>query len=130
MIMITRKSFRLPIYGVPYEIAFADSWEEAVKIDPDFPCFQSARTVWDDDTNLGLKMIFLGDSAGPSVCAHECVHLANRIWVVVGYKPDIENDEPDAYLVGHLMSAVMEVRDEFLADCGRRVKQNERKEGI
>lgn len=111
--MIVRRGFTLPIYGVPYEIVFVTTNGEARDVDPEFNMQCSAWTRYDDDTNGNLKIIFRYDVSDEGVCAHECVHLADRIWITLGYKLDAENDEPNAYLVGHLMSTVMEVRREY-----------------
>lgn len=36
----------------------------------------------------------------PSVMAHEAVHLTNQVFIDACIKPDLENDEPYAYLLG------------------------------
>ena len=41
--------------------------------------------------------------------AHECVHLKNCIWKYIGYKPEANNDEVDAYLVEYLFDQVSKV---------------------
>lgn len=108
--MIVRKTFTTPLYFVPYEIAFVTTMDEAKKVDPEFGDHCSARTHYDDNTNDNLRIVFHANASDEREYAHECIHLANRICIVIGYTPDRENDEPYAYLVGHLVATVIEAR--------------------
>src|SRR6478736_6842983 len=41
-----------------------------------------------------------------SVIAHECVHLANEVFIKIRAKLDPYNDEPHAYLVGWFFTEI------------------------
>lgn len=43
----------------------------------------------------------------PWVIAHECVHAANSLLDSRGWKPQLDNDEPQAYLVEALVKKAM-----------------------
>ena len=51
------------------------------------------------------KGIFIGfiDVPSAGTIAHECYHAANYIYRLIGANADLENDEPFAYLLGHLV---------------------------
>lgn len=34
----------------------------------------------------------------PSIIAHESVHVVNMVFHMIGHEPDVNNDEPQAYL--------------------------------
>lgn len=42
--------------------------------------------------------------------AHECVHAANTLLLSRGWKPELDNDEPQAYLVEALVSHALELK--------------------
>jgi len=44
-------------------------------------------------------LIFTRKGTGPSVLAHEALHAANFALDRAGWKPDLENDEPQTYLL-------------------------------
>lgn len=46
--------------------------------------------------NLGIH------ANSQATLAHECVHAANFIYDQIGQRPDVENDEAYAYLVGYV----------------------------
>lgn len=54
----------------------------------------------------GCKVyLWLGSGSHGNI-AHECLHAVNIIHDHVGFRPDRENDEMDAYLLGYLVSGV------------------------
>lgn len=46
------------------------------------------------------------EKSTPDVIAHEVVHLVNRVFLDTGIKPDLDNDEPQAYLTGWFMEQI------------------------
>lgn len=48
------------------------------------------------------------DYATPSTIAHEAVHVVNYIYAHVGMEPDADNDEHQAYMVGHVVEYIWE----------------------
>lgn len=53
----------------------------------------------------GVKLVLVGVKRGPhwrTTIVHELVHVKNFIADTLGFTHDANNDEPEAYLVGHL----------------------------
>ena len=50
-----------------------------------------------------------------SLVVHELEHVKNLIWKSKGYKPQADNDEPDAYLIGWLFEQVDKVIKKHLS---------------
>ena len=108
--MITKQAFKLPLYGVPYEIYVVDTMEEAKSLYPEFgDCFAAMVVCEDDYTKLW--MIIRNDVATLAVTAHESVHLANKICLFLGIKADADNDEPLAYMVEHIFGTAIKVQE-------------------
>lgn len=55
--------------------------------------------------NPGLICIYL-NYKDMGHLAHEAVHAVNMIFSVIGHEPTAENDEVQAYMVGHIVSEV------------------------
>ena len=51
-------------------------------------------------------VVYVQPTASPSVVAHEAVHIANYVFIRCGIMPDLENDEPQAYLVGWIVNQI------------------------
>lgn len=52
--------------------------------------------------------------------AHECVHVANRIFHFVQHEPDRDNDEPTAYLVEFLFGEAYKHLQRHACAVGRK----------
>jgi len=44
--------------------------------------------------------------ADPSVLAHEAVHVVNYLFAHAGVEPDVDNDEPQAYMIGYVVECI------------------------
>lgn len=65
--------------------------------------------VCDIANNGGLLLRFEGiKSARMGVVAHEADHVADEVYNYIGAEPDINNNEPHAYLVGWVAACVEE----------------------
>lgn len=102
--MITKKTIKVPIYDYRVIIVVADTLKEVYKIYPDIDYEGKACVA--EYTNYSIIAI---PPYQPEIIAHECVHLKNCIWKYIGYKPEANNDEVDAYLVGYLFDQVSKV---------------------
>lgn len=49
----------------------------------------------------------------PHIIAHEAVHIKNYLYGGLGIESDINNDEPEAYLVGAIVKLVLEMIEEL-----------------
>jgi len=53
-------------------------------------------------------VMYVRDDADIGTVAHEATHIKNAIWSYIGQEADEDNDEADAYMVGHLTKVFME----------------------
>lgn len=102
--MVTKKTIKVPIYDYRVIIVVADTLKEVYKIYPDIDYEGKACVA--EYTNYSIIAI---PPYQPGIIAHECVHLKNCIWKYIGYKPEANNDEVDAYLVEYLFDQVSKV---------------------
>lgn len=108
------KSFKLPIYYG--KIVFIDSNDTDAILknhgidlskEPFASTYEKHKELKSGETevyhliicNTKTKLDF-----NIGVLAHECFHLTNFIFEGRCIKPDLENDEPQAYLLGFLMN--------------------------
>ena len=102
--MITKKTIKVPIYDYRVIIVVADTLKEVYKIYPDIDYEGKACVA--ENTNYSIIAI---PPYKTNLIVHECVHLKNCIWNYIGYKPEANNDEVDAYLVEYLFDQVSKV---------------------
>ena len=102
--MITKKTIKVPIYDYRVIIIGADTWEEAHELYPSIKCKTRACVLEGPDYS-----IIAIPPHKTNLIVHECVHLKNCIWNYIGYKPEANNDEVDAYLVEYLFDQVSKV---------------------
>lgn len=111
--MITEGRFNVPIYDFKVEVTVFDTPEEARK----------KYSEWITGTCLGCTVeYFSGDkckliipSYNMSTVIHELEHVKNLIWKYREIKTILENDEPDAYLIGFLFEKVEKILKRHLA---------------
>lgn len=92
-----RKKIQIPIYSCTLTIILAEDWNAINKkhrydlSENDSACFYA------HDHNYTVAFIGL-----PSVrtIAHESMHLVNQLFIDKHIKVDLDNDEPQAYLMG------------------------------
>ena len=110
--MITEKSFIVPIYNFKVEVVVFDSLLEVRNKYPEFMTVGTkACTV--EYSNSMAKIIV--PSYKYSSVIHELEHIKNLIWKDKGYKPQENNDEPDAYLIEYLYDKVDKIIRKHLA---------------
>lgn len=51
-----------------------------------------------------IVVAFEKNSLNNEIIAHECIHIVNLIFLDIGMKLDLDNDEAQAYLTGYLFS--------------------------
>lgn len=69
------------------------------------------HAIWDEYKGKNGLFIIVDSSHKqfkPSVLVHECVHISNMIFQIVGYEPDRNNDEAQAYLVEYIFEKAWE----------------------
>lgn len=105
--MITKRKIKIPIFRVSLLIVVVDDMNECLQIDSKVDTASDSCVV---DYNDGRVTIFV-TGKDLSVVAHECLHVKNSIWYRIGYKPQADNDEVDAYLLDYIFNEVKKVID-------------------
>lgn len=103
--MITKRKIKIPIFRVNLLIVVLDDLKEATQIDSRVKTDCDSCVV---DYNNGNVTIFIKPD---NICtlAHECLHVKNAVWERIGYIPQSNNDEVDAYLLDYIIKEVNKV---------------------
>ena len=111
--MLTRQVIQVPIWDFRVEVTVFDNIEE----------LDSKYNRYITPGMLALTLEYEGCSRCellipsndyPSM-VHELEHIKNLVWKAKGYKPQADNDEPDAYLIGWLFGKVDKIIKKHLA---------------
>ena len=104
--MITQKKIIIPIFNYKLTIVIFDKWEECDKFLPadEMETEASAITI----SNYGASLVAVNAKRGSSI-AHESEHIKNAIWRYIGYEPQRDNDEVDAYLLTYIYNKITDV---------------------
>lgn len=100
--MITKKKINIPIFDYKLTIVIFDCWDE-VKDWFDGP---EPRAV--TRHTYGAALVAINSKHGSSI-VHEAVHIKNHIWSYIGYRPQADNDEVDAYVVTYIYNKIVDV---------------------
>lgn len=112
--MITKKTIKVPIYNYKITIVVADNIEDTYTTYPDV--IKDADGCVLEATGQAILIV---TPKSPSVWVHECTHLKNCIWEYIDYKPQTDNDEVDAYLMGYLFDEILKVIDKHKKDTAK-----------
>jgi hypothetical protein len=103
--MITQKKMTIPIFDYKLDIIIYDNWEEIKHLDDTTSIYPPrGLTKWQH----GSALVAI-DSKYKSTIVHEAEHIKNLIWEYIGYKPQIDNDEVDAYLLTYIYEKIADV---------------------
>lgn len=114
--MIKVKKFPATIYPVGIWVAIADDWEEVNKKfgtrkdENDKTC----ATVLEYDDNR-FVIVFIKDKFKLQYITHEVVHTVNLTFKYAGVKPDVDNDETQAYFTSELFRMCYEFLTKHLS---------------
>lgn len=106
--MITQKRINVPIYRYRLQIIIFDNWEELQGLIPKDmydDCYDSRGIA----VNIGCSGIVCIRGDCGSTVIHEAEHIKNYIWRMIGYTPQADNDETDAYLLTYLYEQIVTV---------------------
>lgn len=102
----------IPIYHTKLTIVFSDDFKKAIeKLKLRFPGLDVSlydAFASDQRTKSGrlhMYVFFKPDPTHSSI-AHEVVHLVNFVFENCNIRPDLINDEPQAYLTGWITKQV------------------------
>lgn len=111
--MITERVINIPIWDFRVEVSVFDSLSEAREKYPDFMTEGIVACTVEYIGDTKCKLIV--PSNDYSNVVHELEHVKNLVWKTKGYKPQADNDEPDAYLIGWLFEQVDKIIKKHLA---------------
>lgn len=111
--MITKRTINVPIYDFRINVCVFDDIKD---VKEDYYKYMG-------ESSLACTIEYVGcsrceiviPSNDYSTVVHELEHIKNLIWKSKGYKPQEDNDEPDAYLMGWLFKQVDKIIKKHLA---------------
>tara|TARA_B100000378_G_scaffold236018_1_gene202702 strand:- start:13374 stop:13730 length:357 start_codon:yes stop_codon:yes gene_type:complete len=115
------KKVEVPIYGEKFEIILFDKSEEVEKhiegleLNTSLDNYDGCVFQYKNQIYLALNTSKEGYPT-PGIIAHEAKHLLNEIYLNIGAQLDLENDEPEAYLLGWIVNRI----HEFIAETEKR----------
>lgn len=111
--MLTERNIQVPIWDFKVEVCVFDDLEE---VKEKYPKYIESNFLACTLESIGCcKCKLIIPSNDYSSVVHELEHVKNLIWKAKGYKPQEDNDEPDAYLIGWLFNQVDKIIRKHLA---------------
>lgn len=101
--MITQRKVMIPIFDYKLTIVIYDDWNETRHMFDDGP---EPRAV--TRHTYGAALVAINSKHGNSI-VHEAEHVKNLIWDYIGYIPQRDNDEVDAYLITYIYKKIVDV---------------------
>jgi len=96
-----QKKIYIPIYG--RNLFICDNFEEQKPPQEDK---ETLAAVWDENGEIFFTFKKCIDFGGGAL-AHECLHIAHRVFKICGVKSDEDNDEHTAYLLAWIYREVL-----------------------
>ena len=107
------KKFDIPIYGGTLIViqkkdlsSVAKKYSLEIKDDMSGFTFTDLKT---DDNGFPIYVIVFRGKTEPSIIAHECLHTTTAILRDIYAKLDMDNEEPQCYLLGWIVEKVHSV---------------------
>lgn len=101
--MVTQKKINIPIFDYKLTIVIFDKWEEVEHL---FDGGPEPRAI--TKSQYGASLVAVNSKRGSSI-VHEAEHIKNAIWDFIGYRPQRDNDEVDAYLITYIYNKIVDV---------------------
>lgn len=102
-VMVTQKKINIPIFDYKLTIVIFDKWEEVEHL---FDGGPEPRAIVKSQYGASLVAV---NSKSESSIVHEAEHIKNNIWDFIGYRPQRDNDEVDAYLITYIYNKIVDV---------------------
>lgn len=104
--MVTQKRMVIPIFNYKLSIVIYDDWDEVSHLDSDEDSNYPPKgfTKW----QYGAALVAINAKHGSTI-VHEAEHVKNLIWEYIGYRPQADNDEVDAYLLTYIYNKITDV---------------------
>lgn len=103
--MITFRRFTIPIFEVVLKVYIFDDQSEIESITGEQRPSKGLTFTSESFDPIGVAI----DSHYPSTIVHEAEHVKNYIWAHIGYTPQRDNDEVDAYLLKYIYNKIVGV---------------------
>lgn len=103
--MLTYKKMTIPIFDIGLKIYIFDDESEVKHLVGDEGSFKGLTLYFEDRRFISVFI----DKNHPSTIVHEAEHIKNFIWNIIGYTPQRDNDEVDAYLLKYIYNKVIDV---------------------
>lgn len=113
--MITRKNMIIPIFDYKLTILIFDKLEELRGIIPDNEIDVESRAI--TLSRHGASLVAVDAKYGSSI-VHEAEHIKNNLWIHIGYNPQKDNDEVDAYVITYIYDKIVNVYYKHLGSKG------------
>ena len=100
---MTKTTTKIPLYGGKLRIIQTESFVDIAKqkgFNKQFINSEAAVFHEDDDGLLQCFVVFKTGDVSNKIIAHEALHVVSIIFDHIGAKMDLDNDEPQAYLLG------------------------------
>ena len=128
--MYRDKKLKFPLYdSLTLQIVISDDVEKInSKLGAEEERFFAC--VWKSDTiNKNCKTIVVvfnpadkDNKITPGIITHEAIHIKNILFGTVGIKPDVDNDEPEAYLTEWVVNKIYSVFNQLDKDNYSNIK--------
>lgn len=105
--MITQRKLTVPIFNYKLTVLIYDDWNEVRHLDlndRDSKYAPAGFTTY----QYGAALVAINSKRGSSII-HESEHVKNLIWEYIGYTPQANNDEVDAYLLTYIYNKITEI---------------------
>lgn len=104
--MITQRKTIIPIFNYKLTIVIFDRWEELEGSIPQDEMDTEANAI--TISAYGASLVAVNSRRGSSI-VHEAEYIKNHIWQYIGYTPQRDNDEVDAYLLTYIYDKITQV---------------------
>lgn len=104
--MITQRKTIIPIFNYKLTIVIFDRWEELEGSIPQDEMDTEANAITISAYGASLVAV---NSRRESSIVHEAEHIKNHTWQYIGYTPQRDNDEVDAYLLTYIYDKITQV---------------------
>lgn len=84
-----------------------DDLDEYISISNHLEGFCLGLNCNTEPERLRCFVLYVDDTVEDWVVAHEAIHLKNMIYDYLLIQPDVNNDEPEAYLLEHIVKQFM-----------------------
>ena len=96
----------IPIFNYKLTVVIFDKWEELGRFLSKEEMEQEAKAI--TINQYGASLVAINSKRGSSII-HEAEHIKNSIWRYIGYTPQKDNDEVDAYLITYIYDKITSV---------------------